>query len=148
MRTVLFLLLGLFVFQTAQAKPPKDLKKFTKSFEKAVKLNTYSDLMPFFDDAYVKEQHDMMLEGRTEQFVREFLGGKNEKTGSYETPKDITVIKKIKVNNVQSRDDGSWSATLTITHWDGTRYTKGVIIKPQEWTSKSPHSFGFEGAYG
>ena len=153
MRTVLFLLLGLFVLQTAQArlpkaKPPKALKKFAKAFEKASKLGTYSDLMPFFDDAYVKEQHDTMLEGRTEQFIREFLSGTLKDSDAFYSPKDITEIKSVKVSIGIPDKDGSWSATLLIINWKGKRYQRDTLIKPREWTSKSPHAFGFVGAFG
>ena len=135
MRTLLLLLLGFFVFQTTQAKPPKDLKKFAKAFEKASKLGTYADLMPFFDENYVKVEHDTLLSGRTEQFICEFLSGTLEDSDAWYSPKDITKIKKVKVKLGEKRPDGSWSAKLFIINWDGKRYSTDTSINLRDWTS-------------
>jgi hypothetical protein len=50
----------------------------------------------FFDPNYVAEQHDDFLEGRTEQFVAEFLCG-NVKKGYYDMTPQLNRIKSMKV---------------------------------------------------
>ena len=77
---------------------------FTKSTVKGIANGFISTLMqgnlkgtlPFFDPRYVAEQHDDFLEGRTEQFVAEFLAGQVKKDYYAITPQ-LDRIKSMKV---------------------------------------------------
>ncbi|MBQ9666745.1 MAG: hypothetical protein IJV33_09790 [Bacteroidaceae bacterium] len=55
--------------------------------------------LAFFDPSYVAEQHDNFLEGRTEQFVTEFLSG-TVKKGYYDMTPELHRIKSMKVKKV------------------------------------------------
>jgi hypothetical protein len=79
-------------------------QKYTKSTVKGIANGFISTLMQgnlkgtlyFFDPSYVAEEHDSFLEGRTEQFVAEFLAG-NVKKGYYAITPQLDRIKSIKV---------------------------------------------------
>ena len=79
-------------------------QKYTKSTVKGIANGFISTLMEgnvkgtlgFFDPDYVAEQHDSFLEGRTEQFVAEFLCG-NVKKGFYDMTPELNRIKSMKV---------------------------------------------------
>ncbi|MBO7591895.1 MAG: hypothetical protein J6T00_00790 [Bacteroidaceae bacterium] len=79
-------------------------QEYTKSTVKGIANGFISTLMQgqlkgvlsFFDPNYVAEQHDDFLEGRTEQFVAEFLAG-NYKKGYYFITPELDRIKSMKV---------------------------------------------------
>ena len=79
-------------------------QQYTKSTVKGIANGFISTLMQgnlkgtlyFFDPSYVAEEHDSFLEGRTEQFVAEFLAG-NVKKGYYAITPQLDRIKSIKV---------------------------------------------------
>lgn len=79
-------------------------QKYTKSTVKGIANGFISTLMQgnlkgtlyFFDPSYVAEEHDSFLEGRTEQFVAEFLAG-NVKKDYYAITPQLDRIKSIKV---------------------------------------------------
>ena len=52
--------------------------------------------LEFFEPNYVASQHDSFLEGRTEQFVAEFLAGSYKKGFYFITP-ELSRIKSMKV---------------------------------------------------
>lgn len=54
---------------------PKFIKQFFDDFETAVWAKNKPKIMTFFHPDYVKEQHDEMLEGRTDQFLKEYFCG-------------------------------------------------------------------------
>lgn len=99
--------LGLFLIATMMACVCVHAQKYTKSTVKGITNGFISTLMSgnlkgtlgFFDPDYVAEQHDSFLEGRTEQFVAEFLCG-NVKKGYYDMTPELHRIKSMKVKNV------------------------------------------------
>ncbi len=63
---------------------PEDLQAFLTDFEASVSAGNQGNVMALMDPNYVKEQHDGMLDGRTEQFISEFLSGVSE-SGTFKT---------------------------------------------------------------
>ena len=96
--------LGMFFIAMMMACVCVNAQKYTKSTVKGIANGFISTLMEgnlkvtlgFFDPSYVAEQHDDFLEGRTEQFVAEFLCG-NIKKGYYDMTPELSRIKSMKV---------------------------------------------------
>ena len=57
-------------------KISKELNQFLVDFESAVEDQKRTELLNLMDPDYKKEQHDEMLEGRTDQFLNEFFAGR------------------------------------------------------------------------
>ncbi len=99
--------LGLLFIAMMMACVCVNAQKCTKSTVKGIANGFISTLMEgnlkgtlgFFDPSYVAEQHDDFLEGRTEQFVAEFLSG-NVKKGYYDMTPKLSRIKSMKVKKV------------------------------------------------
>lgn len=93
-----------FVVVMLMASVSVNAQEYKKSTVKGITNAFISTLMPgelkgtlqFFDPDYVAEQHDSFLEGRTEQFVAEFLCG-NVKKGFYDMTPQLNRIKSMKV---------------------------------------------------
>ncbi len=94
----LFLIVAMMacVCVNAQGYNKKTVKNITESFIATLMRGDLYDTLEFFDPDYVTEQHDNFLEGRTEQFVAEFLVGKVKKGFYYITP-ELSRIKSMKV---------------------------------------------------
>lgn len=96
--------LGMFFIAMMMACVCVNAQKYTKSTVKGIANGFISTLMEgnlkgtlgFFAPSYVAEQHDDFLEGRTEQFVAEFLCG-NIKKGYYDMTPELSRIKSMKV---------------------------------------------------
>ena len=93
-----------FIAMMLMAAVDANAQKYTKSTVKGITNAFISTLMQgnlkgtlqFFDPNYVAEQHDDFLEGRTEQFVAEFLCG-NVKKGYFDMTPQLNRIKSMKV---------------------------------------------------
>ena len=94
-----------FIAMMLVAAVDANAQKYTKGTVKGITNAFISTLMQreslestlqFFDPDYVEEQHDNFLEGRTEQFVAEFLCG-NVKKGYYDMTPQLSRIKSMKV---------------------------------------------------
>ena len=96
--------LGILIIAMLMASVGVNAQEYTKSTVKGIANGFISTLMQgnlkgslfFFDPKYVAEQHDSFLEGRTEQFVEEFLSG-NYKKGFYDITPELSRIKSMKV---------------------------------------------------
>ncbi len=87
MKKILFVSVLFFLFSCSvtyktgsegeKYKIPKGLSEFLASFEKSVTLHDENKVLSHMDKGYKKEQHNDMLEGRTEQFLNEFFSGTN-----------------------------------------------------------------------
>ena len=96
--------LGMFFIAMMMACVCVNAQKYTKSTVKGIANGFISTLMEgnlkdtlgFCDPSDVAEQHDDFLEGRTEQFVAEFLCG-NIKKGYYDMTPELSRIKSMKV---------------------------------------------------
>lgn len=90
------IMLMVVVDANAQEYTKNTVKKITNSFISTLLQGDLKDTLEFFDPNYVAEQHDDFLEGRTEQFVSEFLAG-NYKKGYYVLTPKLDRIKSMKV---------------------------------------------------
>ena len=80
----------------AQEYKKSTVKGITNGFISTLMEGNVKGTLGFFDPDYVAEQHDSFLEGRTEQFVAEFLCG-NVKKGFYDMTPQLNRIKSMKV---------------------------------------------------
>ena len=80
----------------AQEYKKSAVKGITNAFISTLMQGELKGTLQFFDPDYVAEQHDSFLEGRTEQFVAEFLCG-NVKKGFYDMTPQLNRIKSMKV---------------------------------------------------
>ena len=80
----------------AQEYKKSTVKGIANGFISTLMQGNLKGTLYFFDPDYVAEQHDSFLEGRTEQFVAEFLAG-NVKKGYYAITPQLDRIKSMKV---------------------------------------------------
>lgn len=80
----------------------KDLDKFLFSFEKAVLAHDKQGCMSFMSPRYVHEQHDQFLEGRTDQFLREFFSGTVEAGIQVEGEEKVNNYRSINFNEIKN----------------------------------------------
>lgn len=80
----------------AQTYKKSTVKGLANGFISTLMEGNLKGTLYFFDPNYVAEQHDDFLEGRTEQFVAEFLCG-NVKKGYYDMTPQLNRIKSMKV---------------------------------------------------
>lgn len=79
MKTLLTCLLFIPVIALSQTEKPMKFKKkapevlFLKEVESAIKTHDADKLMSYMEPGYKRTQHDEFLEGRTVQFLNEFL---------------------------------------------------------------------------
>ena len=131
-RIVTVVLMLTVLFGSAQAwKPTKgEAKKITKGFISAVMSGDLKLSLEYFAPEYVSEQHDSFLEGRTEQFVMEFIGGvpvtKEGKQLDYITPKQKDIA-SMKIKDVVVLSDTMYSV-VEITLKNGSKYTTDLNI--------------------
>jgi len=86
-------------------KIPKELSVFLSSFEQSVTSHNSVNILLHMDKAYKKEQHDDMLEGRTEQFLNEFFSGSNVNGSGFVSVK-FNSIKSIHFVSIQKNETG------------------------------------------
>ena len=131
-RIVTVVLMLTIMFGNAQAwKPTKgEAKKITKGLISAIMSGDLKKSLDYFAPEYVSEQHDSFLEGRTEQFVMEFLGGvpvtKDGKQLDYITPK-LHNIASIKIKDIVIFEEAMYSI-VEVTLKDGSKYTTDLNI--------------------
>ena len=80
----------------AQTYKKSTVKGLANGFISTLMEGNLKGTLYFFDPNYVAEQHDDFLEGRTEQFVAEFLCG-NVNKGYYDMTPQLNRIKSMKV---------------------------------------------------
>lgn len=106
----------------AQKYTTADVKGITESFINTLLNDDIKMTLEFFDPAYVAEQHDNFLEGRTEQFVSEFLAGSYKKGFYFVNPK-INEIKSIKIKKCVCKiDKGDIYSIVEVLLDTGVKY--------------------------
>jgi hypothetical protein len=80
-----------------------DAQAYLKSFENAAEDGNKEKLLALMDDEYIRTQHDGFLEGRTDQFLKEFFCGKT--TDGYECT-EPEKIKKLKLQKIMQTQEG------------------------------------------
>jgi len=134
MKKIVTLVLMLTVlFGSAQAwKPTKgEAKKITKGLISAIMSGDLKKSLEYFAPEYVSEQHDSFLEGRTEQFVMEFIGGvpvtKDGEQLDFITPKQKDIA-SMKIKDVVVLDETMYSV-IEVTLKNGSKYTTDLNIE-------------------
>ncbi len=123
----------------------KHLRKFCEKFAKAIESGKPEKCLRFFDDKYVKEQHDIILKGNTLQFVSEFVLGFGQLPPE-EAGVDLPVfsdISDVKFVDLIYDADGNRMAAYVITLKNGNSYKMHAPI-----VITGPKNFGFRGAMG
>jgi hypothetical protein len=93
---MVMMLMTAAVNANAQKYTKSTVKGIANAFISTLQRGAVKETLGFFDPKYVAEQHDSFLEGRTEQFVEEFLSG-NYKKGFYDITPELSRIKSMKV---------------------------------------------------
>ena len=93
---VIIALFSAVICCSAQEYNKNTVKNITNSFIATLMSGDLQGTLEFFEPNYVAEQHDNFLEGRTEQFVAEFLAGSYKKGFYFITP-ELSRIKSMKV---------------------------------------------------
>lgn len=93
--------------------PSAELQSHLKRFESAVLKHDRASLMQTLDPKYVREQHDDMLKGRTQQFIDELLSGRVVTDSSFSQAKldQIVAIHRVKLKEIGERQ---WSVVYLI----------------------------------
>ena len=140
-----------FVAMMLMAVVGANAQNYTKNTVKGIAHGFISTLMEgnlkgtlyFFDPNYVAEQHDDFLEGRTEQFVAEFLAG-NIKKGYYAITPQLDRIKSMKVKKTCcDLEKDEIYADVQILMDYGVKYVVRLQLRITE-----SGSLGFIGAVG
>ena len=127
----------LFIAMLMMVVVDANAQKYTKSTVKGIANGFISELMQqnlkgtlgFFDPDYVAEQHDDFLEGRTEQFVSEFLAGQVKKGFYFITPKiDRIKSMKVKKTNCDIENDEIWADVQILMDY-GVKYTVRLQLR-------------------
>ena len=104
-------------------------KSFCQSFIDCIMSGELEKALAYFDPGYVKMQHDDFLEGRTSQFLSEFLAGMNLEGSAYVVPENLTDIEMIIVKDVQvNLDENEASAVFEIKLINGEEYSVNVNL--------------------
>ena len=141
MKKILAIVLMFAALASAQAQTPaqheKNIRKMTNEFISVIMTGKMDKALHFFSPEYIKEQNYSFLEGRTEQFVMEFLGGfvvseEGEELG-FVTP-DKGNIASMRVKNVVVSDDPeAFSyAYVEIVLKDGRKYVAELPVEVYE----------------
>ena len=127
----------------AQEYTKKTVKNITESFIATLMRGDIEDTLEFFDADYKEEQHDNFLEGRTEQFVAEFLAGEYKKGYYFITP-ELDRIKSMKVKKTCcDLEKNEIYADVQILMDYGVKYTVRLELRIDE-----SGKMGFIGAVG
>lgn len=137
------LMLMATISANAQEYTKKTVKNITESFISTLMRGDLEDTLEFFDSNYKEEQHDNFLEGRTEQFVAEFLAGEYKKGYNFITPK-LDRIKSMKVKKTYcDPEKNEIYADVQILMDYGVKYTVRLELRINE-----SGEMGFIGAVG
>lgn len=137
---VAFVLLSSFTL--AQTTSKKEIKKTCAEFNTAIVNQNQQFALSYFDKEYKETQHDGFLEGRTEQFLQEFLAGQAKGDVIYTTPK-LEDVKSVKLKKIQFTKDGEAEAELNVKLKNGKLLKSSVLI-----IIKSEKDIYFVGAMG
>ena len=120
---VIIALLSAVICCNAQKYTKATVKNITESFIATLMQKDLPGTLEFFEPNYVAEQHDNFLEGRTEQFVAEFLAGSYKKGYYFITP-ELNRIKSMKVKKTCcDLEKNEIYATVEILMDYGVKYT-------------------------
>lgn len=110
MKKVYLIFTVFFIFSCASVKKvntsgekykiSKELNQFLLDFESAAENHKKTALLSLMDKVYKKEQHDEMLEGRTNQFFNEFFAGQQTNGAAFKVLnfEAITSLDFVRIN--------------------------------------------------
>jgi hypothetical protein len=133
-----------------------DVIEFLNHFEQAVLTGNVSKLMALMAPSYVREQHDQILEGRTEQFILEFFGGyfidDKKVDGSRYYCYRLSQITAVTINKIENHGHGYGDENeISYTIWYTIEGDKGTMIKYWRLISVGegfPGGLALVGAFG
>lgn len=98
------------------------------NFEKAILNHDRKSIMMLLDSGYVAEQHDGMLEGRTEQFLDELFGGNSIDDGKYYNQKFKDII-AVNFLQIEEKNDRLWLQYEISTHKNTVKCSWLISVK-------------------
>jgi len=113
---VIFLLVSTIGFSQFESK--KVVKDFCNNFASTVEKGDLNSALTYMEKDYVKNQHDVMLEGRTDQFFSELLAGWDKKD-VFIAP-ELKEIKTFKITKIAILEESYAKISFKITLKDGT----------------------------
>lgn len=141
LKRIIAIVLTLAAMASAQAQTPaqveKNIRKMTNEFISVIMTGKMEKALHFFSPAYIKEQNYNFLEGRTEQFVMEFLGGfvvneEGEEQGFVTPDKNNIASMRIKDMTVSDAPEAFSYAYVEIVLKDGRKYVAELPIEVYE----------------
>ncbi len=125
-------------------KVSKEMNQFLLNFENAARNHKKTAMLSLMDRAYKKEQHDEMLEGRTDQFFSEFFAG-NLVSGKGFKAIPFETINLIKFISIKQTDEDTFDVVYIVKSSD-------IEVKKQ-WqiilrNIKGKTVYGLVGAFG
>ncbi len=113
---------------SAQKVKKKDIKRMFVQFEQSILSKNYKKSLTFFDPDYKAEQHDGMLEGKTNQFLSEFLAGYQKRKNIMTVP-ELSDIKSIKLKKIKiDRPNDEAEAVLIVRLKNGKKLTSLTFL--------------------
>lgn len=130
---IIIALLSATICCNAQKYTTATVKNITNSFIATLLSGDLQGTLEFFDPNYVADQHDNFLEGRTEQFVAEFLAGSYKKGYYFITP-ELNRIKSMKVKKTCCNlEKDEIYANVEILMDYGVKYTVRLEMRITEY---------------
>ena len=127
----------------AQEYTKATVKNITQNFISTLMSGDLKGTLIFFDPGYVAEQHDDFLEGRTNQFVAEFLAGFVKKRANLLTPElDRIKSMKVKKTHCDLAKDAIYADVQILMDY-GVKYTVRLVLRVT-----ADGNLGFIGAVG
>ena len=106
-----------------------DVEKHCKKFIECIMSGKLKKSLAYFAPEYVKKQHDGFLNGRTNQFLREFLAGMSITENMYIVPENLTDIEVIKIKETRITPDiNEANAIFEIKLITGKTYSVEVLL--------------------
>lgn len=129
---MVMMLMTAAVNANAQKYTKSTVKGIANAFISTLQRGAVKETLGFFDPKYVAEQHDSFLEGRTEQFVAEFLAGSYKKGYYFITP-ELNRIKSMKVKKTCcDLEKDEIYADVQIVMDYGVKYTVRLQLVPTD----------------
>lgn len=125
--------------------PISNVEDLLSQFEKACQLHDRKSIMQTMDDAYRKEQLDAALNGRTDQFLKEFFCGQAVDRSGFKCF-EFEEIKKVSKEYIKQIDEKTHEVFYLI-QTEGVIVEKSWIIRKRIDEEGKVH-YGFEGAFG
>lgn len=129
--------------ETAKIDANEEVKDFLKNFELQLKQHDAEGMLEFMDPKYLEEQYTGMLKGNTEQFLKEFFCGEDQKTNEFKCVA-YQSIKKLKLQGLVKADGGFEVRYIIVAK--GFKVNTEWFIK--EMMDGPTYSYGLVGALG